>query len=382
MLKKEFGKNTNCVHAGTYLDKNSFGINTPIFASTAHLYPNDQNLIRYPRYGNIPTQQAVSDKLAALEFGETAQIFSSGMAAITTTLFALLKSGDHAIFQNGLYGGTQRFINSELKRYVIKKDIVKSNNIDEYAEMIKKNTKLIYVESPTNPLLDVIDLRKLSKLAKENNIITIVDNTFATPINQNPLKRGINIVIHSGTKYLNGHSDLCCGAIVTSRELMEKINEISLTHGGCLDTFASYQLERGLKTLGLRIERQNKNALKLAEFLANHELVEKVYYPGLTEHPGYDIAIKQMTGFGGMLSFDLGETAKAKEFVNNLELITPAVSLGGVESICCFPAETSHAKISAKRRELQGITDSLIRLSVGIEDYDDILNDIENALSK
>ncbi len=383
MKRKEPGNNTKCVHAGTYLDERSYGINTPIFASTAHLFPNNQALVRYPRYGNIPTQKAVADKIVALECGESGVVFSSGMAAITTVLFALLKTGDHAIFQSGLYGGTQKFINTELERYGIEKDIIKSNNVEDYSAIIQDNTKLLYVESPTNPLLDVIDLQALAKLARENSIMIIVDNTFATPVNQNPLKLGIDIVIHSGTKYLNGHSDLCCGAVVTSKKLMEPIHEIALNHGGCLDTFACYQLERGLKTLGLRIERQNFNAQKLAEFLSNHELIKKVNYPGLPDHPGFDVAKKQMSGFGGMLSFELkGDVALAKKFANSLELITPAVSLGGVETILCFPAETSHSYLSTEERQIQGISDSLIRLSVGIEDFDDLKSDLENALFK
>jgi cystathionine beta-lyase len=380
MLKNDRGNNTKCVHAGTYIDDRAYGINTPIFASTAHVYPNDSGLVRYPRYSNIPTQQAVIDKLVALENGEAGYVFSSGMAAITTTLFGLLKTGDHAIFQDGLYGGTQKFINSEFERYGIEKTIIKSNNIADYEKAVLDDTKLIYVESPTNPLLNIIDLRELSNMAKKNDIITIIDNTFATPVNQNPLDLDIDIVVHSGTKYLNGHSDLCCGAVITSKELMGPIQDIALNHGGCLDPFACYQLERGLKTLGLRVERQNKNAQQIAEVLNDHEMVEKVYYPGLPEHPGHDIAKQQMTGFGGMVSFKLdGDRGLAYKFVEEFELIQSAVSLGGVETICCFPAETSHAKISAEERRAQGISDSLIRLSVGIEDINDLVEDMNKA---
>lgn len=380
MSKNEFGNNTKCVHAGTYLDKKSLGINTPIFASTAHIFPNDQDLVKYPRYGNILTQEAVAEKITLLEGGEAGHVFSSGMAAITTVLFAFLKKGDHGIFQSGLYGGTQKFINSEFKRYNIKKDIIYSNNPEDYVNKIKKNTKLIYIESPTNPLLDIVDLKELSKLAREHGVLTIVDNTFATPINQNPFKLGIDIVIHSGTKYLNGHSDLSCGAVVTSNDLIETIRDIALIHGGCLDTFACYLLERGLKTLGLRVTEHNKNALMVAEFLSRQELVERVYYPGLSTHPGHEIAKKQMSGFGGMVSFELANNSKlTRNFVSNLRLITPAVSLGGLETILCFPAETSHAKISSEERKRQGISDSLIRLSVGIEECSDLIADLEKA---
>ncbi len=383
MQENIFKNNTKCVHSGTYRDKKALGVNTPIFASTAHLFPNAFSEIRYPRTYNLPSQQAVAKKICALEGGELGLVLSSGMAAITTVLFTFLKQGDHALFQNGLYGGTQHFINSELEMYGIKKNILNSNNIDDYAKSIKNNTVLIYLESPTNPLLEIIDLNQISELAKKHNILTIVDNTFATPINQNPLQLGVDIVIHSGTKYLNGHSDVCCGAVVTSENLMERIIARAVNHGGVLDTHACFLLERGLKTLGLRIERQNRNAQKLAEFLHDHPLVKNVYYPGLPSHVGHEIANRQMNGFGGMLSFELVcNTQAALEFTSKLRLITPAVSLGGVESILCFPAKTSHAELSMKDREKQGISDSLIRLSVGIEDIEDLINDIENAFSE
>jgi cystathionine beta-lyase len=230
--------------------------------------------------------------------------------------------------------------------------------------------------------MDVIDLREIAKIGSERNILTIIDNTFATPINQNPLELGFDIVIHSGTKYLNGHSDVCCGAVVCSQDLMEKISETARDYGGVLDAHACYLLERGLKTLGLRVEQHNKNALRLAEFLNQHPKVKIVYYPGLPEHPGHEIAKSQMCGFGGMLSFELDcSEDKALEFVNKLELIVPAVSLGGIETILCFPAKTSHTELSAEERIKQRITDSLIRLSVGIEDVEDLITDLENALS-
>ena len=381
MEKNNLKINTKCVHSGTYFDNKSYGINTPIFASTAHIYPNAQDLVRYPRHYNIINQSAVADKICALEGGDAGLMFSSGMAAISTTLFALLKEGDHALFQSGLYGGTQHFIESELERYNLQKDVIGSNNVDDYAEAIKKNTILIYVETPTNPLLDIIDLQKIAHIGKEHNIITIVDNTFATPINQNPLQLGFDIVIHSGTKYLNGHSDVSCGAVVTSMELMGKIKYCAENHGGVLDTFACYLLERGLKTLGLRVKQQNSNAQRLAEFLNEHPMVKTVYYPGLTTHPGHDTATKQMRGFGGMVSFELACDAETvQKFTTNLKVITSAVSLGGVESILCFPAKTSHSYLTPEEQQKQGITESLIRLSVGIEDCEDLIDDLQSAL--
>ena len=376
--------NTKCVHAGNIYDDNGLGVNTPIFASTAHKFPNPKNEIRYPRSYNIPTQTAVADKIRILEGGEAGLVQSSGMAAISTVLFGLLKKGDHAVFQSGLYGGTQRFIDSELERYGIEKCYVSSNEVADYNDAIKDKTKVIYVESPTNPLLGIIDLEGIAKLGRDHGIITVMDNTFATPINQNPLKLGIDIVIHSGTKYLNGHSDVCCGAVVTSNELMKDVIDIAYSHGGVLDAHACYLLERGMKTLGIRIQQHNQNAHEIAKFLRNNSKVSRVYYPGLPDHPGFNIAKNQMHGgFGGMLSFELNCNPDiAREFAQKLEIISSAISLGGVESILCFPAETSHSVITAEQRHAQGISDSLIRLSVGIEDVEDLINDLENALAK
>ncbi len=382
MQDSTFKNNTKCVHSGNYIDEGALGINTPIYSSTVHLFPNRFSEIRYPRSFNILTQTAVADKICALECGETGLVLSSGMAAITSTLFAFLKKDKHAIFQSGLYGGTQHFINSELERYGIQKDIIMSNRVEDYEKAIKDNTELIFIESPTNPLLGIIDLKGIAKIAKERGVVTVMDNTFATPINQNPLPLGIDIVIHSGTKYLNGHSDICCGAVITTNSLMEQIISIAKNHGGVLDTHACYLLERGLKTLGLRIDQQNRNAQKLAEFLITQPIVKKVYYPGLPEYPGFEIAKKQMSGYGGMLSFELNcGVDDAYKFVSQLKIITSAVSLGGVETILCFPAETSHAELTPNERENQGISKSLIRLSVGIEDYEDLITDIQHALS-
>jgi cystathionine beta-lyase len=363
MQKKSVEINTKCVHAGTYIDDKGYGVNTPIFASTAHLFPNPESEVRYPRCYNIPTQRAVVDKLCALEGGEAGLVTSSGMAAISTVILGLVKNGEHAIFQSGLYGGTQHFINSELGRFGIGGEIINSNDPNKYSEAIQPNTRTIYLESPTNPLLDVIDLKAIADIAREKNILTIVDNTFATPVNQNPLALGIDIVVHSGTKYLNGHSDVCCGAIVTSSRIMERLSDHAVIHGPVLDTHAYNLLERGLKTLGLRVEH--------------------VYYPGLGTHPGYTIAKEQMRGFGGMLSFELDcDVETAKKITSSLEIITSAVSLGGVETLLCFPAETSHAELPPEVRSEQGITDSLIRLSVGIEDVDDLISDLEYGFSK
>lgn len=373
--------NTLCVHAGTYLDEKSLGVNTPIFASTAHLFPNDAGIVRYPRYYNVPTQVAVSEKICALEGGEIGLVFSSGMAAVTSVLFAFLKQGDHAVFQSGLYGGTQSFINSEIGDYGIEYDIVSTTNPADFEKAIKPNTKIIYIESPTNPLLDIIDLRAIAAIGKKHNVLTVIDNTFASPVNQRPLGYGIDITLHSGTKYLNGHSDICCGAVVTTRKLMDQIYKRAINHGGTLDVHACSMLERGLKTLGIRVARQNENGMQIATMLEDHSKVSKVNYPGLKNHPGHEIASGQMSGFGGMVSFDLDcDKKSADRFVAALKIIKGAVSLGGVESILCFPCETSHARLSSEVRQAQGISDSLIRLSVGIEDVEDLIEDLQRGL--
>jgi cystathionine beta-lyase len=323
---------------------------------------------------------AVAEKICALEGGEKGLVLSSGMAAESTVLFSLLKQGDHAIFQAGLYGGTQQLI-AEFIDYGIKTTIVNSTQVDDFANAIENNTILIFLETPTNPLLKVTDLSALAQIAKKRNILTIVDNTFATPINQNPLKLGIDVVTHSGTKYLNGHSDVICGAIVSSEKLMDQFLKTEIRHGGCLNIFDCYLLERGLKTLGIRVTTQNRNAQTIAEYLKVHSRVKKVYYPGLTDHPDYEVARKQMLGFGGMLSFELdADKQKALEFSAKLKIITPAVSLGGVETILCFPADTSHIKVPPEERLKQGISDTLIRLSVGIEDVEDLIADLEKGL--
>lgn len=373
--------NTLCVHAGTYLDEKSLGVNTPVFASTAHLFPNDRDLVRYPRYYNVPTQLAVSEKICALEGGEIGMVFSSGMAAITSVLFAFLKQGDHAVFQSGLYGGTQSFVATEIGNYGIEYDIVTTTNPDDYEKAIKPNTRIIYIESPTNPLLDIIDIKAIAAIGKKHNVLTAIDNTFASPANQQPLSHGIDVTIHSGTKYLNGHSDICCGAVVTSRKLMDQIYKRAINHGGSLDIHACSMLERGLKTLGLRVARQNENAMQIATMLESNAKVRKVNYPGLKSHHGHEVAVGQMDGFGGMVSFDLDcDKKSADRFVAALKIIKGAVSLGGLESILCFPCETSHARLSPEVRQAQGIGDSLIRLSVGIEDAGDLMEDLERGL--
>lgn len=373
-------KETKCIHSGTYIDPNTGGVNTPIFTSSAYKYI-DSGPHTYPRYFNLPNQKAVIDKLCALEGAEDGLLFSSGMAAITTTFFSLTQQGDHVVLQDGLYGGTHEFITQQLKQFGIDYSFVPAT-VDNIAQAITEKTKLIYIESPTNPLLKITDLVKVAELGKQKNIVTVIDNTFASPINQNPLLLGLDIVIHSGTKYLGGHSDICCGVALSSKDLIQKTRVTAQRFGGSLNAATCSLLERSLKTLALRVERQTENASKIALHLESNPMVRSVLYPGLSQHPENDIAKRQMQDFGAILSFELGnDAASSSGFMRQLKLITPALSLGGVETTICCPALTSHSKMLAEERKRIGITDGLLRLSVGIEHTDDLIEDIEQALS-
>jgi cystathionine beta-lyase/cystathionine gamma-synthase len=369
---------TLCVHAGTHIDSQTGGVNSPIFTSTAYAYPNPANQNVYPRYFNVPNQRVIAQKLAALEKGEDGLVFGSGMAAISTLLLAHLKPGDHAIFQAELYGGTHHLVANELSRLGIEIALVPAQG--DFAGALQSNTRLIYLESPSNPLLRCVDLASVARLAKEHGLLTIIDNTFATPINQSPITLGIDIAVHSGTKYLNGHSDGNSGVVVSSGAIIHKLREYALSYGGMLDAHGCYQLERGLKTLALRIRQHNENASRLARFLQGHPAVARVMYPGLPEHPDHAIAARQMSGYGGMLSFELREPARVDPMLARLRIATPALSLGGVETLVCVPSRTSHRTMSRQERHRTGISDGLVRLSVGIEDADDLQEDLEQAL--
>ena len=362
---------TQCVHAGTHPDERTGGINSPIFTSTAYAYPN-------PTGANVPNQRAVARKLAALEKGEDGIVFSSGMAAISTLLLAYLKPGDHAVFQADLYGGTYHLVVTELARFGIETSFAR--NLAEFSTAVRPNTRVLYVESPSNPLLRCVDLAAVAKVGRERGLLSIIDNTFASPINQTPLELGIDAVVHSATKYLNGHSDVDAGAVVSSGEVIRKVTECALNLGGVLDSHACYQLERGLKTLALRVRQQNENAGRLARFLQNHGAVSRVIYPGLPDHPDHAIAARQMRGFGGMLSFELCQPGQLDQLLERLELATPALSLGGVETLVTVPSRTSHKTLPPEERQRAGISDGLVRVSVGIEDIQDLTRDFDQAL--
>jgi cystathionine beta-lyase/cystathionine gamma-synthase len=370
---------TLCVHAGTHVDERTGGVNSPIYTSTAYAYPNPANENVYPRYFNVPNQRVVARKLAALEKGEDGVVFGSGMAAISTLLLAHLKPGDHAVFQADLYGGTYHLIKAELARLGI--EISFARTLPEFSAAMRPNTRVVYVESPSNPLLRCVDLAAVAALARERGVLSGIDNTFASPINQTPLELGIDAVVHSATKYLNGHSDVNAGVVVSSREVIRKVTACALSLGGMLDAHACYQLERGLKTLALRVRQQNENAGCLARFLQTHPAVSRVIYPGLPEHPDHAIAARQMRGFGGMLSFELRQPNQVDLLLERLQLATPALSLGGVETLVTVPSRTSHRTMAVEERQRAGISDGLVRVSVGIEDIADLTHDFDQALS-
>lgn len=370
---------TLCIHAGTYHDERTGGACSPIFPSTACAFPNPTNENYYPRYFNTPNQRVLEAKLAALEQGEAALVVGSGMAAIATLLYAHLKPNDHAIFQADLYGGTFLLV-QELTRFGIKTTFVR--NAEEAAGALRAETKVVYVESPSNPLLRLIDLAAIARLGQNRGILTVTDNTFATPINQNPLSLGIGAVIQSATKYLNGHSDLNAGAVIGSAEVVQRTRDYAVNHGGVLDAHTCYLLERGIKTLALRMKQHNENALRLAEFLRKHPAVASVSYPGLDSHPDHALAKRQMRGFGGMLSFELRDASRIDAMLAALRIVMPALSLGGVESLVCVPSRTSHRKMTPAERQAAGISDGLVRVSVGVEDVQDLIADFANAIER
>jgi cystathionine beta-lyase len=369
---------TRCVHAGTIHDKVKKGINSPIYTSTSFEFIDQPDTI-YPRYLNTPNEKATAEKIASLEDAESALVFSSGMAAISTVLFTFLGKGDHAVFQKGLYGGTSHFLDREFERFGIECTVAKSQKAEDMESCIQKNTRVVYIETPSNPLLSITDIQAVADMAKRRGIISIIDNTFASPVNQQPAVLGIDLVVHSATKYMGGHSDILAGAVAGREELMKQVYETGLNFGGSLNAMTLYLLERSLKTIHVRVERINDNAMELAHYLETHPAIKQVNYPGLPGHGDHEIAAIQMSGFGGMLSFEVkGQDGLA--FQKRLKLIKPTMSLGGLESICCSPAHTSHRHLGPEGRKAEGIAEELIRLSVGIEDVADLKADLDQAL--
>ena len=380
MLKMENGISTICTHSGSVDDNVYGGAISPVYMSTSYSF-TDNIANRYPRYFNTPNQEFLAKKIADLEKAESALIFSSGMAAITNVLLMILKSGDHAVIQNDIYGGTRNFIVSHFKSFGIEFTFTKDLTKNSFKECIKDNTKLIYIETPSNPLLKLVDIFSIGQLGKSCRVLTVIDNTFATPIVQRPLTLGIDIVIHSATKYFGGHSDITAGAVAGSKKNIDKLWNLAKDFGGNLSDFSVWMLERSMKTLAIRVKVQQKNAKKLARFLESHPAIEKVYYPGLKSHPDYNLAKTQMKGFGAMMSFELKKEYDAMKFLNALKLIKHSGSLAGVESTMILPSKSSHYLLSENDRLSQGISDQLIRFSVGIETKKDLILDIEQSLN-
>lgn len=384
MVNKSKKFSTKCVHEGEIKDTMFQGIVSPLFMSTTYPWYGGEDAEKkpYPRYFNTPNQEFLSKKIAALENGEKALIFSSGMAAISTSIMANVKSGDHIIFQEDLYGGTRNFIKTEFGKYGIEYSFTKGLDSNHFSDEIKENTVGIYVESPSNPLLKIVDLKAISSIANQKSIWTMIDNTFASPVNQNPINHGIDIVIHSATKYLGGHSDISAGAVISTDSKIKKILDSAKNFGGNLSDYTVWLLERSMKTLHIRVKEQTRNAKLLAKMLNENDNIITVYYPGLSSHPSHDIAKSQMNDFGAMMSFDLKENVDVYTFLKSLEIIKPGMSLAGVETTVNFPIKTSHGLLTQKERDNQGIGDKLIRLSVGIEDYEDLYDDLDNAIKK
>ena len=375
------GINTICTHEGELEDKLFKGAVSPLYMSTSYEF-DDVDVKRYPRYFNTPNQEALCKKLAALEHAEAALIFGSGMAAISTALMTFLQAGDHIVLQQTIYGGTYNFAVTQFEKFGISYSFTNGWEVADFEREIQPNTKVIYIETPSNPLLTITDVKGVANLAKKKGILSMIDNTFASPINQTPIDLGIDVIIHSATKYMGGHSDICAGVVAASKENMDRVFKTGICFGGSLSDYTVWLLERSLKTMALRVKAQNENAMKMATYLDQSEDVDNVYYPGLKKHPGHELAISQMKGFGGMLSFELNPNIDASLFFKQLKLIKPSMSLAGIESTMLSPTKTSHALMSPEDRAKQGIKDSLIRFSLGIEETEDLIADTEQAIAK
>jgi len=386
------GASTQAVHGGEPRTKEANAIATPIIQSATYTFANTQEIAdhfegriereEYGRYGN-PTQRVAERKLAALEGAEDGLLFASGMAAITTTLFAMLSKGAHVVVTDDAYRRTRQFLQQILRRYGVEVSTVPAGDYVRMEEAVRQTTRLIFSESPTNPYNRVLDLERVAAIGRRHRVKTIIDATFSTPINQRPIEFGIDLVIHSGTKYLGGHNDLLAGAVLGTAELVGAIRDLQGVTGAVADPFAAYLLIRGIKTLALRVARQNENAQRIAAFLEGHPKVERVHYPGLPSHPEHAIAVRQMQGFGGVVSFEVrGDLTAASRLVDACTIPRIAPSLGGVESLIEQPALMSFYELTTEERLQVGIKDTLVRYSVGVEDADDLIADLTQALEK
>ena len=401
MAKRPTPKKTSCsgkslstrsVHAGEPRRRYADSITTPIVQTSTFTFRDSKHIeeytkggkehFEYGRYGN-PTAQIAERRLADLEGAEDCVVFTSGMSAITTTILTLVRSGDHIVITDDSYKKTLEFCQSYLKQFGVECTIVPFGDYRIFEKAIKKNTRLVFSESPTNPYLNIFDLVKVKEIAARHNVLTLVDSTFATPYNQRPLEFGMDLVLQSATKYLAGHNDILAGAVLGRKELVDKIRDLHKSMGGLIDPHCCYLLLRGLKTFALRVKQQNKTALEIAEFLEGHPRVKKVYYPFLKSHRHYQIASEQMTGGGGVVTFEIkGNIKTAKGFLDALKLCYIGPSLGGVETLITHPALVSYYDYTRKKRYELGISDTLFRLAVGIEDVADLIEDLKRALDR
>ena len=377
--------NTKVIHGGQHHEPATGAVNVPVFLTSTFAQKSPGQLLSGYEYsrGANPTRQALEDSLASIENGARGLAFGSGLAAIDCVL-KLLSPGDEVIAVDDLYGGSYRMFTRLFEKYQLKFTFIGFDNVEELENVITDKTKLIWLETPTNPLMKLVDIKMVADTVKGRDILVAVDNTFATPYIQKPLDLGADIVMHSATKYLGGHSDVIAGALIAKdAELGEKLHFIQFASGGILGPHDSYLVLRGIKTLALRMQRHSDNGFEVAKYLENHSLVEKIYYPGLSSHPQYDLATRQMTEFGGMVSFTFksGKKEDAIKFLENIKVFTLAESLGGVESLANLPAMMTHASIPEDKRAVLGITDDLVRLSVGIEDAEDLIADLEQAFN-
>jgi len=392
METKKLKFNSALIHGGDH--KDAFGSATvPIYQTSTFAFENadhgakcfsgESNGYIYTRIGN-PTINALERLIAELENGYGGIATSSGMAAINTVYMGLLNQGDHMISTGAVYGPARNMVEMHFSRFGIQSTYLDTSNVKEIENAIRPNTKLLYIETPANPTMDITDIMACAKIVKQKNIKLVVDNTFCSPYLQNPLDLGADVVIHSMTKFINGHADIVAGIIIAKDKLLyDQLRSMMINLGGNMDPHQAYMVHRGVKTLSIRIEKAQENAIKVAKYLQNHPLIAWIKYPGLETHPQYNLALKQMKGPGTMISFGLkGGYESAKKLMNNVQLAILAVSLGGVETLIQHPASMTHAKVSKESKQKAGITDDLIRLSVGIEDVDDILNDLRNALEK
>ncbi len=389
---KKWSEETKTVHCGEARVKYADALTVPIVQTSTYVFQSSDEIKRYTskkfiryeyaRYGN-PTQEAAEQKMAELEGADDCLIFDSGMSAITTTLLALLSKGDHIILTDDVYGQTLKFCTRHLPRFGIDFTVTKMGDYAGLKRAIRKNTKIIFSESPTNPYLNILDMDEMLKIRETYKGLMIIDSTFATPYNQRPLKWGMDLVIHSATKYLAGHNDILAGAVLGSYDLIEMIKDYQHATGSIIDPHCCYLLLRGMKTAALRVRRQNESTMKVAKYLEAHPKIRKVFYPGLPSHPHHEIAKAQLEGYGGVVSFWVkGNLKKVNKFLDSLQWIYIAPSLGGVETLITHPATVTYYRISRKERYQLGITDQLIRLAIGIEDPDDIIADLDQALNK